>query len=347
MLEKDFPKKTIEVALLGATGVVGQAFMYFLARHPFFRPVLLMASAERKTASYKASVNWVLPMEMPPEISGLTVEALDISKLKKSGIRIVFSALPASAAAEIEPRLADFGFCVFSNASAMRYQENVPILIPDVNPGHLPWIEAQGFPGKGFVITNANCSTTGLVTALAPLTPLVIEEIVVSTYQSVSGAGYPGLSHLRIAGNAVPTIPGEEEKMIRETRKILEIDTEIQPTCVRIDSLWGHLESVTIAMKEIPTPESLIALWNRIPQETSGLPCMPAKPVVYCSAADQPQPIMSWWGEPPGMTVYTGRLRIRENRVSFLLLCNNLAKGAAGGSVANAELFLKTYGDRL
>lgn len=337
----------IDVALLGATGVVGQAFLHRLAGHPFFRPALLMASPKRSRSTYKECVQWVLPMEMPREIMDLAVESLDIDKLKRSGIRFVFSALPASVAAAIEPSLAEEGFFVFSNASAMRCHDKVPILIPDVNPGHLGWIESQGFPGKGFIVTNANCSTTGLVTALSPFKPLGIEELFVSTYQAVSGAGYPGLSHLKIAGNAVPYISGEEEKIVKETRKILETEASIQPTCVRIDSLWGHLEAVTVQLRETPDVESLIALWGRTPPEIAGLPGMPAQPVVYRREIDQPQPAMSWWGTPPGMTVYTGRLRIRDGRVSFLLLCNNLVKGAAGGSVANAELFLSRYGDRL
>jgi len=339
--------KPIEVAILGATGVVGQTFLSFLAHHPFLKPTLLMASAKREGQSFKEASNWILPMEMPDVISQLTVHALDLQKLKQSGIRIVFSALPTAVASEIEPQLADAGLYVFSNASAMRYQSNVPILIPDVNPEHLHWIKKQGFPDKGFIITNANCSTTGLASALAPFKPLGIEEIFVCTYQSVSGAGFPGLSHLKIAGNAIPYIAKEEEKMIIETQKILEIDTMVQPTCVRIDTLWGHLEAVTVKLKKTLDHGELISLWDREPPYLSAIPSIPKRPVVYCHAADEPQPFMSWWGTPPGMTVFTGRLRVRENRVSFLLLCNNIAKGAAGGSVANAEAFLSTYGDLL
>ncbi len=347
-MDKNFPPtKAIDVAVLGATGVVGQTFLTFLSSHPFFKPSLLMASNKREGQRYEEAVNWVLPMEMPREISGLTLNALNLERLKSSGIRIVFSALPTALAREIEPKLADAGFFVFSNASAMRYQCDVPILIPDVNPDHLHWIKKQGFPDKGFIITNANCSTTGLVSALAPFKPFGIEEIFVCTYQSVSGAGLPGLSHLQIAGNAVPYIAKEEDKMIVETQKILGIDTMVQPTCVRIDTLWGHLEAVTIKLKETPDQGEIITLWSREPEHLKKIPSLPHRPVVYCSAADEPRPGMSWWGTPPGMTVYTGRLRIRENRVSFLLLCNNIAKGAAGGSIANAEAFLAAYGDQL
>jgi aspartate-semialdehyde dehydrogenase len=337
----------LEVALLGATGVVGQTFLSFLSRHPFFKPTLLMASAKREGQRYADAVNWVLPMERPTAIDDLRLTALSLETLKKSGIRIVFSALPTLLAQEIEPQLAAAGFCVFSNASALRYQRDVPILIPDVNPDHLHWIEKQGFPEKGFVITNANCSTTGLVTALAPFKPLGIEEIFVCTYQSVSGAGFPGLSHLQIAGNAIPYIAKEEEKMVSETRKILDIEALIQPTCVRIDTLWGHLEAVTLKLKETPSYEETLALWNREPPQLEKIPSLPRRPVVFCPGATAPQPSMSWWGDPPGMTVYTGRVRIRDGRLSFMLLCNNIAKGAAGGSVANAEAFMAAYGDRL
>lgn len=346
MHKKNKPLRT-DVALLGATGVVGQAFLYFLARHPLFTPALLMASARREGQRYQDVANWVLPVEMPREIRELTLNSLDLQKLKNSGIRIVFSALPTAVAREIEPLLAEAGFCVFSNASAMRGQHDVPILIPDVNPQHLHWIKKQGFPRKGFIVTNANCSTTGLVSALAPLKHLGIEEIYVSTYQSVSGAGYPGLSHLQIAGNTIPYIAKEEEKIIFETQKILDIDAMVQPTCVRIDTLWGHLEAVTLKLRETPQHDELIALWGQKPVHLERIPSLPACPVVYRSAADEPRSNMSWWGDPPGMTVFTGRLRIRENRVSFLLLCNNIAKGAAGGSIANAEAFLARYGDEL
>lgn len=341
------PSQRIDVALLGATGVVGQTFLTFLARHPFFRPALLMASAKREGQRYADAVNWILPMERPAEIDDLQLTALSLDTLKTSGIRFVFSALPTQLAQEIEPKLVQAGCFVFSNASAQRYQRDVPILIPDVNPEHLSWIEKQGFPNSGFVITNANCSTTGLVTALAPFKPFGIEEIFVSTYQSVSGAGFPGLSHLQIAGNAIPYIAREEEKMVIETRKILDIEPMIQPTCVRIDSQWGHLEAVTLKLKETPSFEEAIALWNREPDHLEHIPSLPRRPVVYRSGASEPQPSMSWWGNPPGMTVYTGRVRIRDGRLSFMLLCNNIAKGAAGGSVANAEAFLAAYGDRL
>lgn len=339
--------KPLDVALLGASGIVGQAFSYFLASHPFFRPALLMASCKRNGQRYRDSVHWLLPLDMPPAIGEMPLDNLDIERLQASGIRIVFSALPAAVAREIEPRLAQAGLYVFSNASAMRYRSDVPILVPDVNPEHLHWIRKQGFPDKGFIVTNANCSTTGLVSALSACRPFGIREIFVSTYQSVSGAGFPGLSQLQISGNAIPFIAGEEEKMSAETRKILDLDVMVQANCVRIDTAWGHLQTVTVRLDDMPDPETLERLWQEKPAQLAVIPSLPRQPVQYCSRPDEPQPNMSWRGTPPGMTVYTGRLRVRGKHLSFVLLCNNIAKGAAGGSLANAEAFVAAYGDRL
>ncbi|MCP5104875.1 MAG: aspartate-semialdehyde dehydrogenase [bacterium] len=337
----------LKVAVLGATGVVGQVFIQMLTHHKWFELSVISGSGARTGKYYGDEVQWVLPDPLPESAEKLKLESLDINLLKKKNIKIVFSALPADVAKTLEPTLRENGFYVFSNAGAMRYDEHVPILIPEANPETLEWITRQGFPGKGFVVTNANCSTTGLAVALAPLKSFGIKEVFVSTYQSVSGAGYPGLPTFDIMGNAVPFIKKEEEKMIAELEKILQLDAAIYPHCVRIPVLFGHLETVWLTFEKPVETGDVLGAWNRFECETASLPSMPRQPVVYSDKDDFPQPKMSFWGSPSGMQVFTGRLRKEKERIGFTLLVNNLVKGAAGGSIANAELFLERYGGAL
>jgi len=264
--------------------------------------------------------------------------------MKERGITTVFSALPSQEAAQVEPRLREAGFWVFSNAGALRREPDVPILIPGVNSGDLALIKTQGYPKKGFVVTNANCSTTGLVVALAPLKKFGIEELMVSTYQSISGAGYPGVSSLDITANALPRIPGEEEKMIFETGKILKTGADIFASCVRIPTLWGHLENVWIKFKEHIDIGIIEKAWTEFGSHGFNSPMTPNHPVIYNPAPDWPQPKQAFWGDPPGMSVLTGQLKKQGNRIGFTLLVNNIIRGAAGGSVQNAEYFIQNNG---
>lgn len=334
----------INVGILGSTGMVGQAFVWLLAGHPRFEISFLSASAQRDNKYYGDEVHWAFPFPMPESVRDKKLAALDYDKLKERGIKIIFSALPAGEAKIIEPELRAQHFYVFSNAGALRYEEDVPILIPEVNIHALGLIEKQGFPGQGFVVTNANCSTTGLAVALAPLRKFGIREVYVSTYQSVSGAGYPGLSALDIAGNAIPYIKNEEDKMISETKKILELQAPIYPTCVRIPTLWGHLETVWIDFRDPVETEDIIDAWQSFKSDSPKLPTRPDHPVIYRAEAAFPQPKMSFDGTPPGMTVFTGQLKKRNNKIGFTLLVNNIIKGAAGGSIRNAEAFVRVYG---
>ena len=335
-----------QVAVLGATGVIGQVFVWMLANHPWFNLSVLTGSDSRAGKYFCDEVQWLLPEPLPKSLQGHKLETLDIKSLKEKNIKIVFSALPGDIANRVERELKANGFYVFSNASAMRYDENVPILIPEVNKDALKLIEKQGFPKEGFVVTNANCSTTGLATALAPLKVLGIKEVLVSTYQSISGAGYPGLSALDIMGNAIPFIDKEEEKMKVELKKILEMDLDIYPTCVRIPVLFGHLETVWVTFeKKVETGDVLDAWENyTLGSKEELFPSLPLSPVLYMDDDGFPQPKQSFLGKPAGMQVFTGRLRKEANRIGFVLLVNNLVKGGAGGSVANAELFLSVYG---
>jgi aspartate-semialdehyde dehydrogenase len=333
-----------KVAVLGATGVVGQVFLHMLAHHGRFELTTITGSDARAGKKYAGEVRWVLPVPMPETVAQMTLDALDISLLINKGIKIVFSALPADVAKTVEQELRDSGFYVFSNAGALRYENEVPILIPEANPESLDRIRQQGFPEKGFVVTNANCSTTGLATALAPLRPFGIKEVFVSTYQSVSGAGYPGLPTMDIMGNAIPFINREEDKLIVELKKILEIEPAVFPFCVRIPVQFGHLETVWITLEKDTGEADIRLAWKNFNTPDGGCPTLPEQPVVYCEENDFPQPKMSFWGTPPGMQVFTGRLKKKGNRIGFTLLVNNLVKGAAGGSIANAELFLAKYG---
>lgn len=334
----------IHVAILGATGLVGQVFVRMLHRHPWFEPVVLCASDGRIGERYGRAVRWSLPWALPRAAAERRLAPLEPEELRAAGVRLVFSALPADVAAEVEPRLRAAGFGVFSNAGALRHAPGVPILIPEVNPADLSLIETQGYPGGGFVVTNANCSTTGLALALAPLRPFGLREVFVSTYQSVSGAGSPGLSFLESAGNVLPHIPGEEEKIRRELGRILGEELAVYPSCVRVPVPFGHLETVWLRCREAVTAADVVAAWRDFGNGDEPLPSGPRRPVVWRADESFPQPRLSFRGRPPGMAVTVGRVRVVDGAVGFTLMVNNLVRGAAGGAVINAEAFRRRYG---
>ncbi|MCA9732073.1 aspartate-semialdehyde dehydrogenase [candidate division KSB1 bacterium] len=336
-------KNKIKCAVLGSTGMVGQVFLQMLAEHPWFELAKVISSDKREGLNYGESASWLLPQPLPEAIAALNFAKYDIAELKQAGVQIVFSALPADIAKGVEAELREAGFWVFSNASAYRYENNVPILIPEVNLSSLKEIEKQGFPEKGFIITNSNCTTAGLAVALAPLRPFGISKLFLSTYQAISGAGYPGLSALDIMGNAIPHINGEEGKVIRECQKILEIEAEIYPTCVRIPVKFGHLETVWVEFEKAIDEQDILHAWAHFQLGNPALPTAPQIPVLYHDAVDFPQPKLAWHGEPAGMQVFTGRLRRQNNMFGFVLLANNIVRGAAGGSIINAEAFIRQY----
>ncbi len=341
MPEKD-ETAGIRTAVLGATGIVGQVFVWMLSRSAMFETVCLGASGQKTGILYGDCVRWQLPFELPRGAGDLELGACDPSALKDAGVEIVFSALPADVAGVTEPVLRDNGFRVFTNASAMRREPDVPILIPEVNPEALEMIERQGYPRKGFVVTNANCSTTGLAVALAPLRRFGIREICVSTYQAVSGAGYPGIPFLDIDANVIPHIEKEEEKIGSELRRILGISAGVFASCARVPVRYGHLEAVWLKLDDEVSEKNILQAWDDF---KGPIPSM-ARPVVYMEGPDQPQPRSAFSGEPPGMQVFTGRLRKVDGRIGFFLLVNNIVKGAAGGSIQNAEYFIGRYGRR-
>ena len=310
-----------------------------LADHPFFNLSFVSASPSKRNKKISEVLNWLLPYPPPTNIPDMILEEPDYRLLEAAGISIVFSALPSDVAIDIEPILREKGMKVFSNSGAMRREHDVPILIPEANLDSICNIKKQRNKNKGFIITNANCSTTGLAIALAPLKKFEISKIFVSTYQSISGAGYPGVSSADILNNAVPHIPNEEEKIIFELKKILDIDAEIYPHCVRIPTIYGHLENVWVEFGHDISPGQVIKAWNEFKLEDYNLPSLPDKPVVYCEEPDMPQPRMSFYGTPPGMQVFTGRARKQSNLIGFSLLINNIVRGAAGGSILNAEIY--------
>jgi aspartate-semialdehyde dehydrogenase len=337
----------IKVGVIGASGLVGQSFLHLLSGHPWFEVAYISASDTKAGNSYGTVVKWQLPFEIAEGTANLKLSKMDISEIKKSGARIIFSALPSDAAKGMEEELRNRGFFVFSNSSAMRYENNVPILIPEVNLDSIRLIEKQNFPSKGFIITNPNCCVAGLAVAISPLAGLGIEELYVSTYQSVSGAGYPGVPSLDITGNAIPYIKDEEMKVDIEIKKIVGIKPVIFPFCVRISTLFGHLETVWLKIKKKSEPEEIITLWKNFKMDKIPLPSSPAQSIIYEAADDSPQPKNAFHGTPPGMPVFTGRLRQIEDRIGFVLVVNNIIRGAAGGSIQNAEAFIKIYGDKL
>ena len=334
--------KKVKCAVIGATGAVGQVFMWMLARHPWFNLIYPTASAARVGQKYHESVHWVLPFEMPANIADLEIKEFSYEKMKKAGVKVVFSALPANIACEAEALLRDEGFWVFSNAASFRYDNDVPILIPEANWEQLSKIEEQGYPKKGFIVTNANCVTTGLAMAIAPLRKYGIKSIHICSYQSVSGACYPGLSSFDITDNCIPFIHGEEEKIVKEIQKILDIKCEVYPYCVRVPVMFGHLEAIWLEFGKTPEIEDVIQDWKNfsLPYET---PSTPKQSIVYSAENTSPQQNFSFWGDPRGMVVYTGRLKKVNNKIGFVCLVNNIVKGAAGGSIQNAETFLKKY----
>jgi aspartate-semialdehyde dehydrogenase len=343
----------LPVGILGATGIVGQRFIQMLERHPWFEVAWLAASDRSEGRQYGDAARWRLKTPIPTNVSTMTVSPATPENAPK----IIFAALDASIASELEPRFADAGCAVVSNSSALRMQADVPLVIPEVNGDHIKLIDKQASRTKsrGYVVTNPNCSAIGLVLALAPLhRAFTLEAVTAVTMQAVSGAGYPGVPSLDILGNVIPYIPKEEEKMEEETQKLLGTfnGSHIDPApfamsaqCNRVAVEDGHTESVAIRLKKKASQEEIIAAWNNFraePQQLQ-LPSAPAQPIFYMTAADRPQPRFDC-DQGGGMSTAVGRLR-KCNVLDwkFTVLSHNTIRGAAGAALLNAEL-LKVKG---
>ncbi|HET9837658.1 MAG TPA: aspartate-semialdehyde dehydrogenase [Candidatus Angelobacter sp.] len=344
----------LPVGILGATGTVGQRFIQLLDQHPWFEVSWLAASDRSAGKAYAEAAKWNLATPIPPQIA-----AMKVSGAAPDGAtpKLVFAALDATAAQQIEPAFAEAGHAVVSNSSAFRMQEDVPLVIPEVNGDHVALIKAQSWYKKngGFMVTNPNCSAIGLVLALAPLHHRFgIDKIFVATMQAISGAGYPGVPSMDILGNVIPYIAKEEDKMEAESRKLLgtlngsriePADLTLSAHCNRVAVEDGHTESVSLKLRQPAQAEEIIAAWNEfrcLPQKLK-LPTAPEQPVIYESAPDRPQPRLDR-DRGRGMSAVVGRLRpCNIFDWKFTVLSHNTIRGAAGAAVLNGEL-LKAQG---
>jgi aspartate-semialdehyde dehydrogenase len=335
-----------DVGILGATGIVGQQLVRRLAGHPWFR-VTWLAGGERSAGQRFGDRPWRLPEAMPGDVRDLTLQ----QPIPGGSPQLVFSALDATAAAELEPAFAAAGHIVVSNARSHRLAADVPLVVPEINADHLSLITTQRTIRRwsGAIVTNPNCSTVFLAMVLAACRSFEPRRVLVTTLQAASGAGYPGVSSWDLLGNVVPFIDGEDEKIESETPKILGAVNEgrvrdhavaISAQATRVPVLEGHTESIAVAFDRAPTPEDLIAAFTDFsgrPQDVR-LPSAPTHPIVYMPEADRPQPRLDA-GREDGMAVSVGRLR-RCPVLDYKLVAlgHNTIRGAAGAAILNAEL---------
>src|ERR1700691_1904112 len=310
--------KKLPIGILGATGVVGQRFIQMLESDPWFEVAWLAASDRSEGKAYSEATRWRLKTQIPASVAGMKVSPAT----PEGAPKIIFAALDASIAAEMERRFAEAGCFVVSNSSALRMQSDVPLVIPEVNAGHIKLIDRQAWRQKsgGFVVTNPNCSAIGLVLALAPLQQrFELEAVMAVTMQAVSGAGYPGVPSLDILGNVIPYIAKEEEKMEEETGKLLgkldgskivQAPFTMSAQCNRVAVEDGHTESIAVKLTKKVSADQIIRAWSefRGAAQELNLPSAPKNPVQYLTAADRPQPRFDV-DAGNGMTTTAGRLR--------------------------------------
>ena len=345
--------RKIPVGILGATGVVGQRFVQMLEGHPWFEAAWVAASERSSSLAYAEAARWRLKTPIPARVACMPVSPA----VPDGAPKVIFAALDAAVALELEPRFAAAGCAVISNSSAFRMHNDVPLVIPEVNADHVCLLERQSWRREsgGFIVTNPNCSAIGLVMALAPLErQFGLEKVFAVTMQAVSGAGYPGVASLDILGNVIPYIAKEEEKMEAETRKLLGRlqDGAVKPAgfamsaqCNRVPVEDGHTESVSVKLSRPAAADEIVSAWRgyrAVPQELK-LPSAPTEPLSYDAAADRPQPRFDV-DRGSGMTVSIGRLRpCGVLDWKFTALSHNTIRGAAGAALLNAEV-LKSQG---
>ncbi|MBL8168332.1 MAG: aspartate-semialdehyde dehydrogenase [Acidobacteria bacterium] len=339
------------VGILGATGTVGQRVIHLLRNHPYFEVTALAASDRSEGKRFADVCNWKLPFEMPAKVKNIKVFAckppLDCD--------VVISSLPSDIALEAEGAFAAAGYPVISNSSSYRMPEDVPLVVPEINPDHLdiiPYQQKKRGYDKGYLVTNPNCTTIGLVMALAPLQAAFgLEAVMMTSMQAISGAGYPGVASMDIIDNVIPHIGGEEEKVECEPQKILGkcLRTKIvsapflvSAQCNRVPVQDGHLESVRVKLKKKATVEQVaevLANYQGLPQELK-LPSAPAHPIIVRTEKDRPQPRLDRDAEN-GMATVVGR--ISKDTIfdfKFTLISHNTVRGAAGAALLNAELLV-------
>ena len=340
----------IPVAVLGATGVVGQRFVQLLADHPIFELAALTASERKVGQRYTDACHWVLSPQPPHSTADMVLQSSE----PDIGAKIIFSALPASIAKEIEPQFAHAGYAVCSNSSAFRDIENVPTIIPEVNADHLALISHQQDEREwsGFIVTSPNCTTTGIVMPLKPLHEAFgVQQVFAVSMQAVSGAGYPGVPSLDIIDNVLTLIPGEEEKIERETCELLgqiadgrniAADFIVSAQTNRVPVVDGHTVCLSVGFEDKPTIEAAIDVLSRFRGSGAirNLASAPEHPVIVRIEQDRPQPRWDRDAEN-GMAVSVGRVRpcpLLDLRMVSIV--HNTLRGAASGSILNAELLV-------
>jgi aspartate-semialdehyde dehydrogenase len=339
------------IGILGATGMVGQRFIQLLENHPWFEVTWIAASDRSSGKKYGDAAKWRLDSPLPDRIARMTVSPAE----PEGAPKIIFAALDADIARDLEPKFAAAGCAVVSNSSAFRMHANVPLVIPEVNADHLHLIEEQPWRKEsgGYMVTNPNCSAIGLVLALKPLEERFgIEQIFVTTMQAISGAGYPGVPSMDILGNVIPYIKSEEEKMEAETLKLLgrfeghevkPLAARMSAHCNRVAVEDGHTESVSIKLGDKlgrpVTREDVLQAWAEFhPLAGQHLPMAPEQPIEWAPQDDRPQPRLDR-NRGRGMGVTVGRLRpCGLLDWKFTVISHNTIRGAAGAAILNAEL---------
>ena len=337
----------IEVGILGATGMVGQHFVKFLQGHPWFDLKWLGASDRSAGKKYHAATAWHLGGATPASVADLTVE----ESKPGNAPRLLFSAMDANVATEIERAFAQAGHVVVSNSKNHRMDADVPLLVPEINADHLKLVPVQQQHRKwtGQIVTNPNCSTVVLTMALGPLKQFGITRVIATTLQAISGAGYPGVPSMDINANVIPFIGGEEEKMQQETQKILgdfhgdriePLHAKVSAHCNRVPVLDGHTVTISVEFSGKPSEADVLHAFENFsaaPQQRK-LPSAPPNPVIYLHEKDRPQPRRDAERER-GMAAFIGRLRkCPVLDYKMVALSHNTVRGAAGAAVLNAEL---------
>ena len=341
--------RLFRVGVLGATGTVGQQIIHRLRRHPWFRVTAIAASERSAGKNYADVARWRIAEPVPREVAGLTVQPLEANL----DCDFCLSALDSSVAGPIELGFARAGYPVISNSRNHRMEADVPLLVPEVNPDHCALVAVQrrqrGY-NSGFIVTNPNCSAAGLVVALKPIHDAFgIEALSVVTMQALSGVSYPGVASLDAMDNVIPFIPGEEEKMETEPRKILgrllngaiePADIRISAQCHRVPVVDGHMEAVSLKLRRKALPADVAAALSEFQGEPQrlGLPSAPARPIEVRKESDRPQTRLDR-DAGKGMAVVVGRIReCHVLDIRLVLLSHNLGRGAAGAAILNAEL---------
>lgn len=340
------PVTKLPVAVLGATGTVGQRFIALLADHPWFEVVAVTGSERTAGQRYGDAVQWIQSTPLPAAVAGMTI-AHDVPSRP---VVMGFSALTSDVAGRLETALADQGLFVVSNASSHRMDLDVPLVVPEVNPDHLALVRHQRFGGGGALATNPNCSTIGLVMALKPLHDAFgLEAVSVVTMQAISGAGLPGVPSLAITDNVIPFIGGEEEKLESETQKILGrclgdrvegAAITVSAQCNRVPVVDGHLECASFRLARPATAEAIAEVLSSFTAEPQNLllPSAPPRPLLVAERPDRPQTRLDR-DAGAGMAVTVGRIRACPLLGwKMVLLSHNTVRGAAGGALLVGEL---------